>query len=193
MFSHDVKTQGVDEKRPSHLDVFLLFLKIGCLGFGGPYALLTYLEKEIVEKKKWLASEVFWEGVAIGQLTPGPIYFATAVFCGYRLLGSFGAMNAALASILPAFILTLILGYFYLYIQHLPGLQITITLLLAVVAGLLISIVWKDRNKFFKTKIQRLIGFLILIILVFFHVNAILVLVSAAILGAFFLGPEKST
>lgn len=69
----------------------LTFLKIGALGFGGPFSLLAIMEKELVERQRWLTPEDFSQSVAIGTLTPGPIFFAAAIFVSYHLRGVRGA------------------------------------------------------------------------------------------------------
>jgi len=69
----------------SHLAV--TFLKIGALGFGGPFSLLAIMQKEIVEYRKWMTTDDFTQSVGIGTMTPGPIFFAAAIFVGYRLRG----------------------------------------------------------------------------------------------------------
>lgn len=183
----------MEEKSPGLLSLFLFFLKIGAFGFGGPYALLLFLEKEIVHRKKWLNPEIFWEGVAVGQFTPGPVFFATAVFCGYRLRGNLGAVLAAVGHTFPAFVLSILFGYFYLHFQKLQKLHEIIFLFLAVAIGLLLSIVWRDRNKFFKTASQRIIGTTVFFLLVFFHFNPLLIMLAGGIAGAIFFAPAKES
>lgn len=182
----------MNETRPTYFEIFGLFLKIGALGFGGPYALLLFLEKEVVERKKWLSPETFWEGVAVGQLTPGPIFLATAVFCGYRLRGLLGAYIAIVASAFPAFVLAIVFGYFYSYFQKFAQLNEILSLVLAVVVGLLFSVLWKDRKKFFGARSQLLIGVVVFAALFFFHLNPLLVMLGAGIFGALFFAGAKT-
>lgn len=86
------------------LQVFLLFLKIGSVLFGGGYVLLAFLQRDLVEQQHWLSSQQLLDAVAIGQLTPGPL-FTTATFIGYLLAGNAGAIAGTVGIFLPAFLL----------------------------------------------------------------------------------------
>lgn len=89
--------------------VFLIFLKIGCVLYGGGYVLLAFLQRELVEQNHWLTSQQLLDAVAIGQLTPGPL-FTTATFIGYLLAGNAGAIAGTVGIFLPAFILIMLVN-----------------------------------------------------------------------------------
>ena len=84
--------------------VFLVFLKIGSVLYGSGYVLLAFLQRDLVERNQWLTSQQLLDAVAIGQITPGPV-FTTATFIGYLLAGNAGAIAGTLGIFLPAFVL----------------------------------------------------------------------------------------
>jgi chromate transporter len=88
---------------PTVMALFGFFLKVGAVLYGSGYVLLAFLQDDLVERWQWLTSEQLLDAVAIGQLTPGPV-FTTATFIGYLLAGHAGALVATLGIFLPSFI-----------------------------------------------------------------------------------------
>jgi chromate transporter len=88
---------------PSWVDVFTIFLKIGATIYGGGYVLLAFLQPELVDRTHWLTSTQLLDAIAIGQVTPGPL-FTTATFIGYLLAGHLGAISATVGIFLPSFV-----------------------------------------------------------------------------------------
>ena len=91
--------------------LFLVFLKAGSVVFGSGYVLLAFLRGDLVERLRWLTEAQLVDAVAIGQVTPGPV-FTTATFVGYVLHGTPGAVVATLGIFLPSFILVAVSGPF---------------------------------------------------------------------------------
>ncbi len=87
--------------------IFLVFVKIGAMVFGSGYVLLVFLRAELVERHAWLTQQQLLDAVAVGQVTPGPV-FTTATFLGYLLHGTSGAIAATIGVFLPAFVLVAI-------------------------------------------------------------------------------------
>lgn len=94
---------------PSPLNLFVAFLKIGSILYGGGYVLLAFLQRDFVENYQWLTSEQLLDAIAIGQLTPGPI-LTTATFVGYIVAGNLGAITATLGIFLPSFVFVLLVN-----------------------------------------------------------------------------------
>jgi chromate transporter len=91
------------------LPIFLFFLKVGSVLFGSGYVLLAFLRSDLVERWHWLTNSQLLDAIAVGQVTPGPV-FTTATFIGYVLAGTPGALVATIGIFLPAFVFVAISG-----------------------------------------------------------------------------------
>lgn len=101
------------EKLKRVLSVFFAFFKIGLFTFGGGYAMIAIIERELVEKNKWLKHEEFMDVVAIAESTPGPLAINSATYIGYKVCGFFGSLFATLGVVLPSFIIIFIISLFF--------------------------------------------------------------------------------
>jgi chromate transporter len=96
------------EQVPVSLTHFALyFLKLGCIGFGGPIALVGYMQKDLVEERKWISQEDYLKGLAFSQLAPGPLAAQLGMYLGFVRAGFAGATIVAVAFILPSFVMVL--------------------------------------------------------------------------------------
>jgi chromate transporter len=100
----------------AYLRLFLAFLRVGAFSFGGGYAMLPLIEKEIVYINKWLTQSEFVDIVAISQISPGPIAINAATFVGYRHLGLIGAIVATFGVVCCSFFL--VTGLARVIIRH---------------------------------------------------------------------------
>lgn len=87
------------------MNLFISFFKIGAFSFGGGYAMLPLLEKEVIMKHNWISTSEFINIFAISEMTPGPIAVNSATFLGYKVAGVLGSLVATIAVILPSFII----------------------------------------------------------------------------------------
>jgi chromate transporter len=99
------------------------FFKLGYSGFGGPVALVGYMHRDLVEKKKWITEEEYKEGLALAQLAPGPLAAQLGIYIGFVHYRTTGATLAGLAFILPSFIMVVLLGIAYKLFGGLPWMQ----------------------------------------------------------------------
>lgn len=95
------------------LELFLAFFKIGLITFGGGYAMIAIIQRELVEKKKWIENGEFLDVIAIAESTPGPIAINSATFIGYKRGGFFGSLFATLGVVLPSFIIIYAISFVF--------------------------------------------------------------------------------
>lgn len=93
--------------------LILYFLKLGATGFGGPVALVGYMHRDLVEKRKWIPEAAYKEGLALAQLAPGPLAAQLGIYIGFVHYRFVGATLAGLAFVLPSFLMVLLLGVAY--------------------------------------------------------------------------------
>ncbi|MGL4572123.1 MAG: chromate transporter [Clostridium sp.] len=87
------------------IQLFFTFLKIGTFSFGGGYAMIPFIQREIITNNHWIAPSTFMDIIGISQMTPGPVAINSATFVGYKVSGVFGSMAATLGVVTTSFIL----------------------------------------------------------------------------------------
>src|ERR1035437_4896811 len=110
-------------KKSSLIELIKYFLKLGTTGFGGPVALVGYMHRDLVEKRKWITDDDYKEGLALSQLAPGPLAAQLAIYLGYVDYKIIGATLVGGAFVLPSFLMVLALGYGYIQYHGLPWMQ----------------------------------------------------------------------
>jgi chromate transporter len=109
---------------PPPLGVFLrYFLRLGALGFGGPIALAGYMQRDLVEQRRWIAPQDYVEGLALAQLAPGPLAAQLAIYLGWIRSGVLGATLVGVAFVLPSFVMVLVISALYVRWGGLPWMQ----------------------------------------------------------------------
>ena len=104
-------------------DITLYFLRLGTLGFGGPIALAGYMQRDLVEERRWISKEEYVEGLALAQLAPGPLAAQLAIYLGWVRGGLVGGTLAGLAFVVPSFIMVLALSALYVSFGGLPWMR----------------------------------------------------------------------
>src|SRR6185503_3698942 len=101
----------------------LYFLRLGTLGFGGPIALAGYMQRDLVERRRWLSKQDYIRGLALAQLAPGPLAAQLAIYLGWVRARVLGATLVAVAFIAPSFVMVLALATAYVELGGLPWMQ----------------------------------------------------------------------
>ena len=122
--------------------VFAAFFKIGAFTFGGGYAMIPLIQREAVEKHKWVTDEDILDIIAIAESTPGPIAINSATFVGYRAAGVLGSLCATLGVVLPSFITILLISFVLKEFQQVQVVQYAFTGIRAGVLALLFKALW---------------------------------------------------
>jgi chromate transporter len=119
------------------------FFKLGYSGFGGPVALVGYMHRDLVEKRKWISEEEYKQGLTLAQLAPGPLAAQLAIYLGFVHHRILGATIAGVAFVLPSFIMVVLLGMAYKSYGGLPWMQAVFYGVGAAVTGIIIMSSYK--------------------------------------------------
>ena len=120
-----------------------MFFKIGCFGFGGPMAVFTLLEDELVTKEHILTNEDFLDGAVLGDVLPGPVTMDIVAYTGYKLNKWLGALTSTSVFVLPSFVLMILFAMLYDSYRLAPQVDAVFTCLAAAVTGLIASVALK--------------------------------------------------
>ncbi len=101
------------KKLKSLFNLFITLFKIGLFTFGGGYAMIAVLQRELVERKKWIEQEEFLDLIAIAESTPGPIAINSATYIGYKVAGVLGSVFATLGMVLPSFTIIFLISLIF--------------------------------------------------------------------------------
>lgn len=126
-----------------YLDLFLTFAKVGVCTFGGGYAMLPILQREVVENKRWATEEDLADYYAVGQCTPGVIAVNTATFVGSKRAGIGGGIIASLGVVFPSVVIILIIAAFLQNFMHIAWVGHAFNGIRAGVVALILSSVVK--------------------------------------------------
>ena len=168
-------------------EIFLSIFKIGAFTFGGGYAMIPLIEQEVVNNKKWLNKDEFMDVLVVAQSLPGAMAINASIFLGYRIAGILGAISALIAVILPSFIIIILIAAFFMqfrnnYYVNAAFMGITAAVPMLVLVGAI------SLAKGIPKNLRSLITILIsLIVLIFFHINPVVVIIVSGVYGEIFL------
>ena len=171
------------EKLKQLFGLFGAFAVVGVTTFGGGYAMLPALQREVVEKRRWATEEEVMDWYAIGQCTPGVIAVNTAKFVGQKQAGVWGGIFATLGVVFPSLVIIMIIAAFIQNFAHLPAVQNAFAGIRVCVCVLILNAVvklWKKSVVDWKT---FLIFLLVFAGSVFLNVSPVLYVLAAALAG----------
>ncbi|KXS48779.1 MAG: chromate transporter [Halanaerobium sp. 4-GBenrich] len=162
------------------LKIFFIFFKIGSFTFGGGYAMLPIIKRELVDNLGWIKEKDIYNYYAIGQSTPGIIAVNTATMTGYSLQGIKGALAATAGFILPSLIIITLIASFFKRFQEINLFQHAFAAVQITVVALILDIVIKMWQKSDKSKVSLFLFLLSFLLLVVFNISPVFVVLGAA-------------
>jgi len=163
-----------------NLRLFIIYLKIGAFTFGGGFAMIPLIEREVVENNKWMESNEFRDSLAVCQSVPGAIAVNNAVFIGYRINGIAGALSAGFGVILPSFLIIMAIASVFAQIKNINMIDSIFNGIRAAVVALILTA---------GLRLLSVTGFNVLIIILtfvgiaIFEINPIFIIIGAVTLG----------
>ncbi len=169
-------------------DLFFTFARIGGFTFGGGYAMLPMLQRELVDKKKWTTEEALLDYYAIAQCTPGVIAVNTATLVGYRLKGTLGGIFATLGVVFPSFIIITIIAAVLNNFADLPVVQNAFVGIRACVCALILDAVIKLGKKAIVDWPTLVIAVAVFLLACLLNLSPILLVLAAGLAGLLIQG-----
>ncbi len=163
-------------------ELALVFLKVGTVIFGGGFAAIPFLQHEVVDVRHWLTMREFIDGVALGQITPGPVAI-TAAFIGYKVLGFPGALIAAAGTFVPSGLMLWGLIHAYRRVSSNAYVQGFLSGVMPAVTGMLLSATVFIGRSAITGPAQALIALLALTLLLRFRLDPVWLILAGAGLG----------
>lgn len=173
------------------LEIYCSFFKVGATTFGGGYAMLPILQKEVVEKKKWVNDSDILDYYAISQCTPGIIAVNTSTYIGYQINGIKGAVASALGVLTPSVIVISLIAALFKNFSSLAIVQHAFNGIQVAVAVIIINAVLKMCKTALIDPLTIALFIIALLIFIIFDLSPIIAVIIAIIIGAVFGGKKK--
>lgn len=165
-------------------EVFFVFFKLGIIAFGGPAAHIAMMEKEVVEKRKWMTQQYFLDMIGATNLVPGPNSTQMTMHCGHVRAGWLGLIAGGVGFIFPAVVFTLILAILYGEYGEVPAIAPLFYGIKPAVVGIILNATYKLGKKAVKSWQLALIGVLSLAASIY-GIDEFLVIIGLGAIGAF--------
>lgn len=174
---------SMKEKLKTAAALFACFVKIGLFTFGGGYAMIPLIQKEISEKKKWIDDREILDVVAIAESTPGPIAINAATFVGFKVGGFLGAFVATVGVVLPSFVIIYAVSFVLRKFSDLKAVRYAFLGVRAGVLALIIKALVSMYKQCQKSAVGYVIMFSAFALAAFTDINVIFVIVGCAVVG----------
>ena len=169
-----------------YLDIFLTFARVGAFTFGGGYAMLPILQREVVEKRRWVDEAEVMNYYAVSQCLPGLIAVNTAIFIGNKVKRSRGGFTAALGVVFPSLVIITLIAAFISGFADLPLVQNAFAGIRACVFVLILNAILKLRKGAVIDLISLVICVAVFLLSALTDLNPILFIVAAGLAGALY-------
>ncbi|MCL2139664.1 MAG: chromate transporter [Treponema sp.] len=168
------------------LELFWAFFVIGASAFGGGYAIMPILEREIFKKRGWITEDEVLDFFAIAQITPGVIAVNIATFVGYKRKGFIGGIIATIGLVLPGVSLMLFVSFFFTQFTEYPAVQHALSGIRLAVCALVFNMIIKLLKSFFKNYKAIIIFIICFVLAAIFDVSPMFIIPGAGLAGFFF-------
>ena len=163
--------------------LFVAFARVGVMTFGGGYAMIPILEREIVDRHGWATEEELMDYYAVGQCTPGVIAVNTATFIGYKVAGSVGGVVATLGVVFPSLVIITLIAGILTNFADMPAVKSAFAGIRVCVCVLIFNAVLKLWKKAVVDKITLVLFLGVFLLSVFFNISPVVFVVFCAAAG----------
>ncbi len=168
--------------------IFYYFLRLGCFGFGGPVALVGYMEKDLVDRNQWLTQKEFSQGVALAAMLPGPLAAQVAMWVGYLRRGFWGCTVASIGLIGPPFLMVLIISAIYVHFEKTFWIQALFYGIGPAVAALVAESCHRLGRRYLQDWKMILVALVCLVVTVIVHAELVLLFIMGGVVGVLIYG-----
>jgi len=165
------------------LTLFGVFFKIGAFTFGGGYAMVPLIEREVAERRGWITSQDMLDIIAIAESTPGPIAINSATFVGYKVCGFWGSFFCTLGIVLPSFVIIVIISFVLSEFEQLKAVQYAFNGIRAGVLALIIKALYSMYKKCPKNIISYIVAAISFAAVAILGINVLIALIVSALVG----------
>ncbi len=163
--------------------LFCIFFKIGAFTFGGGYAMIPLIQREVVDNHKWITDEDILDIIAIAESTPGPIAINSATFVGYKIAGFWGAAAATFGVVLPSFVIISVISFILDKFQQVRAVKYAFFGIRAGVLALLIKALWSMYVKCPKGLLAYILMGASFLVAAFVDISVLWIILACALTG----------